>query len=459
MSVLLRYGPLHAMSALRGALGLRGVGLAIGSAALAMAGCSANIARFDNPSFALGEGANAGGGTASRRTAGGPVLEPYQPYQPVQPAARGGGPEVAGLPTIEDTSAASGHVPPVRALAVQRAVAPVQAVPAAASVGRGQQIEVQQGDTLYAIGKRHNVMIADLMAVNELKSPSLKPGQKLYLPAAGGRATPQVRPERTAAVKPVAVAAPVAAAQPAPHVQAAAGSETYTVRQGDSLYAIAAKHKIKVLDLQRANEITDARKVKPGMVLKVPAVGQAVAVAGPSAAAAPVVAGETVQPEARIVRVGTAPVAAAPAGVKVLNGGDVPPASANDASPGAAGGKLRWPAKGRVVQAFGPRADGTHNDGVDIAVPAGTDVLAAENGVVAYAGNEVKTYGNLVLIRHDNGWVTAYAHSDELKVKRAEAQLKFDELKAAGSDKWVSFRAGVERAWNEFETAVKKLTK
>ena len=69
------------------------------------------------------------------------------------------------------------------------------------------------------------------------------------------------------------------------------------------------------------------------------------------------------------------------------------------------GAKLRWPAKGRVVQPFGPRADGSHNDGLDISVPAGTDVLAAEGGVVAYAGSEVKTYGNLVLLRHDNGVV------------------------------------------------------
>ncbi len=75
--------------------------------------------------------------------------------------------------------------------------------------------------------------------------------------------------------------------------------------------------------------------------------------------------------------------------------------------------KLRWPVNGRVVSGFGKRVDGTHNDGVDVAVPFGTDVLAAEDGVVAYAGNEVKTYGNLVLVRHDNGWVTAYAYNDK----------------------------------------------
>jgi murein DD-endopeptidase MepM/ murein hydrolase activator NlpD len=83
-------------------------------------------------------------------------------------------------------------------------------------------------------------------------------------------------------------------------------------------------------------------------------------------------------------------------------------------------GKFRWPVKGKVISNFGPRTDGSHNDGIDITVPLGTDVLAAEQGVVAYAGSELKGYGNLVLIRHDNGWVTAYAHNDELMVKRGD---------------------------------------
>ena len=66
---------------------------------------------------------------------------------------------------------------------------------------------------------------------------------------------------------------------------------------------------------------------------------------------------------------------------------------------------------------FGRRPDGTHNDGVNVAVPQGTAIHAAESGKVAYAGNEIKGYGNLVLIRHPNGWVTAYAHADQLLVR------------------------------------------
>jgi murein DD-endopeptidase MepM/ murein hydrolase activator NlpD len=73
--------------------------------------------------------------------------------------------------------------------------------------------------------------------------------------------------------------------------------------------------------------------------------------------------------------------------------------------------------RGKVIAGFGRRPDGTHNDGVNVAVPKGTEIYAAEAGKVAYAGNELKGYGNLVLIRHANGWVTAYAHADQLLVR------------------------------------------
>ena len=87
---------------------------------------------------------------------------------------------------------------------------------------------------------------------------------------------------------------------------------------------------------------------------------------------------------------------------------------------------------GKIVAGFGPRTDGTHNDGVNIAVPHGADVHAAEGGVVAYAGKELKAYGNLVLIRHDNGWVTAYAHNDQLLAKRGDRVKRGQVIAKAG---------------------------
>ena len=75
---------------------------------------------------------------------------------------------------------------------------------------------------------------------------------------------------------------------------------------------------------------------------------------------------------------------------------------------------------GRIIAGFGPKTDGQQNDGINLAVPEGTPVKAAEDGVVAYAGNELKGYGNLVLVRHANGYVTAYAHASEILVKRGD---------------------------------------
>ncbi len=82
---------------------------------------------------------------------------------------------------------------------------------------------------------------------------------------------------------------------------------------------------------------------------------------------------------------------------------------------------FRWPVRGRVIPAFGPKPNGLQNDGINLAVPEGTPVKAADDGVVAYAGNELKGYGNLVLVRHANGFVTAYAHASDILVKRGDS--------------------------------------
>src|SRR5690606_21176649 len=82
-------------------------------------------------------------------------------------------------------------------------------------------------------------------------------------------------------------------------------------------------------------------------------------------------------------------------------------------------GRLRWPVQGRVISQFGS-GGGKSNDGIDIAVPEGTSVRAAENGVVIYAGDGLKGFGNTVLVRHEDGLVTVYGHASQLKVKRGD---------------------------------------
>jgi murein DD-endopeptidase MepM/ murein hydrolase activator NlpD len=93
--------------------------------------------------------------------------------------------------------------------------------------------------------------------------------------------------------------------------------------------------------------------------------------------------------------------------------------------------EFRWPAKGRVISGFGSK--GGNGDGIAIAVPEGTPVKAAEGGTVAYAGEELKGYGKLVLVRHDNGFVSAYAHNGELNVKRGEKVSRGQTLAKSGS--------------------------
>ena len=229
-----------------------------------------------------------------------------------------------------------------------------------------------------------------------------------------------------------------------------------------SFYGVARKHKVKAEELAQVNGITDVAKIKQGQVLKIPGPG-VVAAATPAAATttapvavAPVapkaVATHGAAPQGKIGATGTkvAALGNTSPGTMVsapATGGKTPavdptetaaaakgraePAKPHGAAPATtpvsapaatAGGAatFRWPVKGKVITNFGPRDDGTHNDGINISVPAGTDVQAAEGGTVAYAGNELKGYGNLVLIRHDENWVSAYAHNDQLLVKRGE---------------------------------------
>ena len=81
---------------------------------------------------------------------------------------------------------------------------------------------------------------------------------------------------------------------------------------------------------------------------------------------------------------------------------------------------FRWPVRGKVISSYGPKTNGKANDGINLSVPEGTPVKAAEDGVVDYSGNEQNSYGNLVLVRHSNGYVTAYAHASEVLVKRGD---------------------------------------
>jgi murein DD-endopeptidase MepM/ murein hydrolase activator NlpD len=94
---------------------------------------------------------------------------------------------------------------------------------------------------------------------------------------------------------------------------------------------------------------------------------------------------------------------------------------------------FQWPVQGHIVSDFGPKPGGLHNDGINIAAARGTPVQAAENGVVVYAGNELRGFGNLLLVRHADGWVTAYGHCDQLLVRRGQQVRRGQTIAKVGS--------------------------
>ena len=96
------------------------------------------------------------------------------------------------------------------------------------------------------------------------------------------------------------------------------------------------------------------------------------------------------------------------------------------------GKKFAWPVKGKIVSDYGSHGAGRYNDGINIAGKLGTPIKAAEAGTVVYANDELKGYGNLILIKHANGWITAYAHNEKLLVKKWQKVTKGQKIATMG---------------------------
>jgi murein DD-endopeptidase MepM/ murein hydrolase activator NlpD len=240
-------------------------------------------------------------------------------------------------------------------------------------------IVVQRGDTLNGLARRHNVAAHDLIETNHLRAPyALQVGQRLSLPRAHESAT------RVVETQPAAVDhAPVGSAPPA-------------VPAGRVESAPIAP-------------ISSAPVATPPSATAAAVTAEPVRTASVPRATEPV-------SEARAIE---APSHAAPtASLSERQIAAVEPASV--AMPARAGRGFQWPVRGRVVSDFGPKGGGLHNDGINIAATRGTPIRAAESGVVVYAGNELRGFGNLVLLRHADGWMTAYGHADDLTVQRGD---------------------------------------
>ncbi|CAN7539590.1 peptidoglycan DD-metalloendopeptidase family protein [Bradyrhizobium sp. LjRoot220] len=324
-----------------------------------------------------------------------PAVTPPRSYPVAGDGVSGGG---RGL---------SSYTPPGQPKLETTATVAPRSVAAAPGHG-GTKIIVGTSDTLDILAKRYNVSPAAILQANGYKGPrTLSPGQQLIIPRQAIAAAP----------------APAVAPPASKPVAAAVGpSSVHIVNRGDTLMSIARRNQVPVADLAKANNLDTSAKLSLGMKLTVPgAKGAAVAsaaqpvapvqqVAAVAAPASKVVTPASQQQSARLAQ-STISVEEKPAPEAAA----VKPSEATGALP-----TFRWPVRGKVITTYGAKTNGKANDGINLAVPEGTPVKAAEDGVVAYSGNELKGYGNLVLVRHSNGYVTAYAHASELMVKRGD---------------------------------------
>ncbi|HEV7327850.1 MAG TPA: peptidoglycan DD-metalloendopeptidase family protein [Bosea sp. (in: a-proteobacteria)] len=336
------------------------------------------------------------------------------PRQSYETASVSGNPGVRSQPLPPPTASVAARPAPM--------TAPAPSAPGSAagwSAQGGTPIVVAQGETLEVISGRYGVPRSALMQANGL-SGEAAPGSRIVVPVynGGGSQTaarqpapndnrfeqprlappPVSRPVASAPAKP-AVAPKVAALDP--RVQAANAKEKAEAdakRMGEARARFAAEAKAKAA-AKAANETKTAALPAPAAQPAKPK------------AAAPVVA------SAPADKITTQPKAVAPAPEPKAAEPQTTASLPKAEEPASSGAEFRWPARGRVIAGYAGKGG---NEGINIAVPEGTPIKAAEGGVVAYAGSELKGYGNLVLIRHPNGYVSAYAHNGELNVKRGE---------------------------------------
>jgi len=253
-------------------------------------------------------------------------------------------------------------------------------------------VKVQRGDTLYSLSKRYEVPLRSLIEENNLSAPyTLEVGQNLRLPV----------------------------------------RQTYTVVKGDTLYGIAKKYDVDITSLSKLNGLSQPYAINEGQVLALP---DSISNSNYQSADAHGVTSSytykkqtpqtTVQKSAPAERKTAAKMT--PANKQITQTAQRKTVSTYRQS------KFIWPVNGSVVSNFGVVGKGRRNDGINIKAALGTNVKAADKGVVAYAGNELKGFGNLVLIKHSDGYITAYAHNDRLYVKKGQKVLRGEKIATVG---------------------------
>ena len=277
-------------------------------------------------------------------------------------------------------------------------------------------------ETLWDVSQRYQLAMRDVAAVNNLSPPfDLTPGQRLRLP-----------PPRE-----------------------------YRTRAGDSLYGVSRMFNVSTSDIAQLNNLKAPYKLKGGEILRLPTLTMktvAVPVARPplpsvgatqvpapstpdvyagGATPPPVDRPEVLNPPASMpVTPSPALEDIKPAPIQVAKAPDEPPAKKTPVTaqvPKRSSSKFLKPVDGKILSTYGPKDGGLHNDGINIKAAAGTPVKAAENGVVVYAGSELEASGSLVIIRHQDRWMTAYAHMDKISIKRGDTVKRGAVIGTVGS--------------------------
>lgn len=409
--------------------------VAIALIALGLAGCSSEVTRFDDPF------ANPFRDTPSREVTGSaptvqsapsgrieaqplPQTQSYQalpppsdPYHqstlPASPGSSGG--------SVGMTSYGPARAPP------SDVTAAVRRAPATADWqwDGGTAITVVSGETVDDLAHRYGVPAAAIIRANGLTTAGpLQAGQRLVIPrynSASVAASPAVinRSAPPKAAAPYIVAGGARSSlRVAPRSPPPGG--VHVVQPHETLTSIARRYGKTVAEVAALNHIQPYTRVRMGDRIVISGAAVAVAPKQPPTAVPP-------SSDSKVVRADPPQRAQVVTPETRDNASAVSPSKNETPSFG-------WPARGRVIAGFGDKLpSGQPNDGINLAVPEGTAVRAAEDGTVAYAGSELRGYGNLILIRHPNGFVTAYAHTSEILVKRNEAVKRGQVIARSGA--------------------------
>lgn len=280
-----------------------------------------------------------------------------------------------------------------------RTPAPVVVHGQTSGAGSAGVHNVVRGDTLYSISNRYRLPMRDIAVLNKIQPPfKLYEGQRLRLPP----------------------------------------PQEYKVRAGDTLYEISRLFGVNSSEVARLNNMNPPYIVRAGETIRLPSVTRkttlkktkAVARDREKTASVPQPRQEPRSKDGVPVPSDKPPQLSRPKTTKI--------SKVTRKAPKRSSSKFLRPVRGKVLSRYGAKKSGLHNDGINIAAPRGTAVKTAENGVVVYAGNALKGSGNLVLVRHDGQWMTAYAHLDQISVRKGQVLKRGSKLGTVGSTGAVS---------------------